>query len=399
LNPPPPMSAPLRRPRPALLRPPPPGRKPIGFPNWDGEEGVYRNDAGEMHLVDESRICTRQQSPKEIALKTAEFEGLTLVLAPGTQSGYRGVTYSAGRNGKKRSKPWSATLATGMSGRCSLGSFGTAEEAALTYARALGSECPAQAAAERERSKQRLKRNTSTMSAEEVLAEADASGVSLVLAPGTRSGFRGVTYSGTGDRRNPWCAQVSIGQGKRRHVGTYATAEEAALAYARALGSDASAEAAAGRRWQKRRAEMSVEEVLAEASAEGLSLELAPGTKSGYRGVSRSGGGRGKPWCATIWYGNHNHRYNRICLGSFATAEEAALVYAKEQRYASLGGPDAGTRRRKRRQSGGVDQADEDGIDANVSPRIVDAESDHDDDGTEEKWQPDCPAYGAEDVD
>ena len=69
-------------------------------------------------------------------------------------------------------------------------------------------------------------------------------------------------------------------------------------------------------------AEMAAEivAVLRQAASEGLALERAAGTASGYRGV--------KPW-VTRTSTRFEARYRRRCLGSYPSAEEAALVYAR----------------------------------------------------------------------
>ena len=65
---------------------------------------------------------------------------------------------------------------------------------------------------------------------------------------------------------------------------------------------------------------------LAQAAAEGLTLVPAPGTRSGYKGVSKHADGRtGKPWTALIGIGNNKRR----SLGGFATPEEAALAVSR----------------------------------------------------------------------
>ena len=149
------------------------------------------------------------------ALAQAEAEGLTLVPAPGTRSGYKGVTKHAdGRTGK----PWTAQICIGDSKRRSLGAFATPEEAALTVARA-EHEMPAKGAA---------------MSSQDALAQAEAEGLTLVPAPGTRSGYKGVGKHADGRTGKPWTASIGIGTNKRRSLGSFATPEEAALAFARA---------------------------------------------------------------------------------------------------------------------------------------------------------------------
>ena len=67
---------------------------------------------------------------------------------------------------------------------------------------------------------------------------------------------------------------------------------------------------------------MTAEEAVRQANAEGLTLLKAKNT-AGYKGVScRSG--ESKPYQAKVTRGGKS-----VALGSFATAEEAALCYAK----------------------------------------------------------------------
>ena len=61
----------------------------------------------------------------------------------------------------------------------------------------------------------------------------------------------------------------------------------------------------------------------AQAEAEGLTLLVAD-TKTGYFGVTLNNPGHPKPYKAEVWRGGKN-----VHLGSFATAEEAALCVAR----------------------------------------------------------------------
>ena len=102
-------------------------------------------------------------------------------------------------------------------------------------------------------------------------------------------------------------------------LGKYATAAEAALAYARAIGpAEVSAAAAAlpGR-------PLSAREVAAAARAEGLSLKRSATVASGYAGVSIGSGERIRPYNVVVRGEIH---------GCYESAEEAALVYARATR-------------------------------------------------------------------
>ena len=68
-----------------------------------------------------------------------------------------------------------------------------------------------------------------------------------------------------------------------------------------------------------------IEEVLRHAASEGLSLYRSESIASGYEGVQKDkrGACRHRPFMAYL------HKPKHMALGSFATAEEAALCYAR----------------------------------------------------------------------
>ena len=70
----------------------------------------------------------------EEALRMAEEEGLTLEAKPGSRTGYVCVSQPPGRNGKLRGKFFATARKDGK--KVHLGSYKTAEEAALMVARA-----------------------------------------------------------------------------------------------------------------------------------------------------------------------------------------------------------------------------------------------------------------------
>ena len=146
------------------------------------------------------------------ALQQAQAEKLTLLVAE-TRSGYYGVAYRA-----KMRKPYQAQVWRG--GKCvSLGYFTTAEEAALCVARSPeGKAAEGRAAA------------AAPLTSEEAQQQAQAEKLELVVAE-NKTGFFGVHFANPGSPK-PYKAQVWCG-GKRLHLGTFATAEEAALCVAR----------------------------------------------------------------------------------------------------------------------------------------------------------------------
>ena len=108
--------------------------------------------------------------------------------------------------------------------------------------------------------------------------------------------------------------------GKQVHLGcfSFATAEEAALCVARSPeGQAVAAERAAAV------APLTSEEARQQAQAEGLTLLVAE-SKTGYFGVCIDRPGLSKPYRAQLKHGG-----KQVYLGSFATAEEAALCVAR----------------------------------------------------------------------
>ena len=147
-------------------------------------------------------------------------------------------------------------------------------------------------------------------------SQAEAEGLTL-LKSDNKAGYFGVCISQT-CRTKPYTAQVSRG-GTMVHLASFATAKEAALCIARSPeGRAAVMKAAAG-------SPLTNEEVRQQAQAEGLTLRVAD-NKAGYFGVCLKNPGHPKPYQAQVTRGGKN-----VCLGRFATAEEAALCRARSQ--------------------------------------------------------------------
>jgi hypothetical protein len=123
------------------------------------------------------------------------------------------------------------------------------------------------------------------------------------------TGYKGVKIEG---RR--YTAQIRH-EGKNRALGVYDTAEEAALAYAR--------EHIQLRGEPEHREAMSRDEAIAAAAAEGIDLEQWRSSNSvaGYKGVKTEG---------SRYRARIRHEGERKYLGTYATAEEAALVVVRE---------------------------------------------------------------------
>ena len=108
--------------------------------------------------------------------------------------------------------------------------------------------------------------------------------------------------------------------GKTTSLGCFATAEEAALCVARSPeGQAVAAERAAAA------VPLTRKEARQQARAEGLTLRVAE-NKTGYFGVHLAKPGQRKPYQAQVTGGG-----KKVGLGSFATAEEAALCVARSE--------------------------------------------------------------------
>jgi predicted DNA-binding WGR domain protein len=155
---------------------------------------------------------------------------------------------------------------------------------------------------------------TSSMVPQQSMArqQAQAEKLTLLVAK-SKTGYFGVDFNKPG-RPKPYQAQVTRG-GKSVHLGTFATAEEAALCVARTPEGQAVA--------AERAAVLTSEEARQQAQAEKLTLVVAE-NRTGYIGVRLANPGHPKPYQARVWRGG-----KQVSLGYFATAEEAALCVAR----------------------------------------------------------------------
>jgi hypothetical protein len=230
-----------------------------------------------------------------LARELAAAEGLELVPSSKSQTGFKGVCKHHGKymgqikeNGKARY----------------LGTFATPEEAALCYARHV--ERAAFEAAEARGKGPR------PLSADEVKEAAAAEGLMLVPSLTNESGFKGVSKN-----YGKYATRVRD-DGKLRHLGTFATPEEAALCYVRRAGAERAAAEAAEARIKGR--PLTADEARAAAAAEGLELVPSSGSETGFKCVVNDRG-----HFRVSFNVNGKKRY----LGSFTTSEEAALCYAR----------------------------------------------------------------------
>ena len=288
------------------------------------------------------------------ALQAAEREGLHLILAPRTKSGYKGVHLKP-----SKSKPYQTT-ACGNRKNQHLGRFATAAEAALCYARHIGRDAAAAAAEKQEASPP----EPTSQAAKQAVATAAEEGLELVRVPSANSGYKGVIYLPY--RSKPFQARASSGGGRSEHLGLFDNVEEAALCYARHERRAAAiaalcdtglglglGEGKASRSHIHKLAKvspsardscysvMSATEALEQAKAQGLHL-LRACTRSGYRGVTHNATSKSRPYVAKISAVARqassssstsatasSSATRSLHLGCFATAEEAALRCAR----------------------------------------------------------------------
>ena len=283
------------------------------------KRGGNKESLGTFATAEEAALCVARSPEGQAAAKRAaapppappltseevrqqaQAEGLTLQKADNT-AGYFGVSLKAGW-----SKPYQAQVSRGGN-TVGLGSFATAEEAALCVARSPeGQEAAKRAAAPPP---------ASPLTSEEARQQAQAEGLTLLKADST-TGYFGVSLSKPGQPK-PYQAKVTRG-GKDVHLGCFATAEEAALCVARTPeGQEAAKRAAA----PPPAPPLTSDEARQQAQAGGLTLLKADST-TGYFGVYHKSG-RSKPYQAQVRRGG-----NTVSLSSFATAEEAALCIAR----------------------------------------------------------------------
>ena len=165
--------------------------------------------------------CPMDASPADIAAR----EGLALVPGSGA-SGYRGVSAQGSHSKTFKAVWWDQNGTT-----THLGSYPTPGDAALRVARYLGPasiELAAAASAALEAAV--------GLCEEEVRQRAQAEGLVLLPKASNASGWMGVQVLRSAHR--PYCAATMV-DGKQKTLGSFRTAIEAALCYARHLGPEA----------------------------------------------------------------------------------------------------------------------------------------------------------------
>jgi len=227
------------------------------------------------------------------ALHQAEAEGLTVLRSESSSTGYKCVFF----NKRGESKPYKAQVRRGAGTQVTLGYFATPEEAALCYART--PEAQAAAAAPPA---------PPPLTAEEAVRQAEAEGLTLLRSESSSTGYKGVGFTGSG-RSKPYKVEVRSGGRKLVYLGTFTTAEEAALCYARTPEAQAAAAAPPAL------PPPTSEEAVRQAEAEGLTLLRSESGSTGYKCV--------------VFDSKKSRGSKSVVLGSFTTPEEAALHFAR----------------------------------------------------------------------
>jgi len=236
-----------------------------------------------------------------VAIEALQALEPTLLVADNSTGLYFGVRL----NIPGQPNPYQARVKRGGKS-VSLGVFATAEETALCVARSPEGRA---VAAERAAA-------AAPLTSEEARQQAQAEKLTLMVAE-NRTGYFGVYLNNPGKPKPCYWARVRRG-GKQVYLGSFATAEEAALCVARSPeGQAVAAERAAAA------PPLTSEEARQQAQAEKLTLLVAE-NKTGYFGVYLHKPGQPKPYQAQVKRGG-----KMVCLGCFATAEEAALCVAR----------------------------------------------------------------------
>ena len=255
-------------------------------------------DAAGRAAVAAKRAAAAAQLAAKEARQQAQAEKLTLLVAE-NKTGYFGVAHRP-----SNPKPYQARVQRAGGKQVHLGYFATAEEAALSVA-----QSPEGQAAAVERAAV-----TPPLTSEEARQQAQAEGLTLVVAE-SKTGYFGVAHRP--GRSKPYMVQVRRG-GKDVHLGSFATAEEAALCVARSPEGQAAAKKAAAP------PPLTSEEALQQAQAERLALRVADNNSGFFCVHHQPGRPRLKPYQAQVTRGG-----KLVGLGMFATAEEAAMCVAR----------------------------------------------------------------------
>jgi hypothetical protein len=189
----------------------------------------------EGQAIAAARAAARAAAPprgppltSEGARKQAQAEGLTLLVAvAANQTGYYGVGTR-----KSPDAPYVAKIYI-LGKKVNLGCFATAEEAALSIARTPEGKA---IAAARAAAPAAAPPRGPPLTSEGARKQAQAEGLILRMAASNATGYYGVKKRKSSPDA-PYVAVITI-LGKRKYLGCYATAEEAALSIARRRSTD-----------------------------------------------------------------------------------------------------------------------------------------------------------------
>jgi len=268
-------------------------------------------------------------------LVTAQREGLVLIEAPGTATGYKGVT--------KQATTGSCYMA--RAGGKHLGSFPSACEAALAYARHTSEARRAQGA----------EGAGQILACAPVCEPQHVAALNALRTSANPYGFTGVSASGK--KLKPFKATIPSSLravGSNGYVGCFTTAEEAAFAIVSRVGLNAALTLRPPQTTARKSADFYVpldaaaEDALvaqakAEAAAAGLTLVVNEKIPSGYNCVQRRVLKRRKQeadappcYCYVAYVYRRDH--SQMILGTTRTAAEAALIVARHRALSSAQG-------------------------------------------------------------
>ena len=200
-----------------------------------------------------------------------------------------------------------------------LGYFNTAEEAATAYARSEYGRADA--------AKLLQPRPAPTAAGLEAIRQAEREGLTLTASSSSNSGYKGVAFCPK--EKGPKKYKLSVRAGGRTLNGWFATAEQAALFYARREAGKDTSDLTAPPPLPPPPAPSSAAgvEAVRQAEREGLTLATSSNNSTGYKGVCYLPKEKGpKKYQLRATVGGKS-----VHLGLFATAEQAALFYARRE--------------------------------------------------------------------
>ena len=301
--------------------------------------GAERVAAEAAEASGEGPMEAPQPLTADEAIAAAAAEDLVLARKDGTPFGFWGVSKS-GHKFKASVRGLPGAGAKSKSNPITLGTFASPEEAALALAR----KYPTAAArlVEMEAVKQAVKsaKPAVGMTEEEVRQAAQTEGLTLPANSVAASGFHGVSKRPDLKAR-PYRAQLPGSRDSRLgsggELGYFTSAHEAALAIARKLGPERSAELAKPRRngWELvEHRELSSSEATRIAGEDGLCLRRKHNSDE-YWGVSRRtspGTSASLPtWVAIIFVGCGRDRKNKADEGVHEIPDDAASSGSSSQ--------------------------------------------------------------------